>query len=376
VTPPEERLPVTTSVGKRDDNLIRQAILRELDRGGQVFFVHNRVQSIYSEVERLQKLVPEAAIAIGHGQMHEDELEAVMEQFAEGSVDVLVCTSIIEAGLDIPNANTLIVDHADHFGLAQLYQLRGRVGRSATRAYAYFFHAPYGGLTNETRARLETIGEQTQLGAGMNIAMRDLEIRGAGEILGTRQHGAIAAVGFHLYTQMLAQAVQRRRSQGEGAMEDTADQEMPRETVTIDLPIATYIPTDYVSDITLRIQLYRRMAEVNSPHEIDSLRSELADRFGSPPLPVENLLYQLRVKILALRANVESVTSDQDQLAIRRSGLAKADRSSLQRTLGHNVRVSRTAIWLPKGDEEDFWRESLLSLLDQMAVTRHEAELS
>jgi transcription-repair coupling factor (superfamily II helicase) len=311
--------------------------------------------------------------------MAEVELEAVMEQFAEGEVDVLVSTSIIEAGLDIPNANTLIVDRADQFGLAQLHQLRGRVGRSAVRAYAYFFHPPLRELTDDARARLETIGEQAHLGAGMNIAMRDLEIRGAGEILGTRQHGALAMVGFHLYTRMLSQAVQRLRAEREGSLprpldDDGAGRAVPpaeqREVVTIDLPIPTYIPTDFVPDMGLRIQLYRRLADLHTEQGIDELGIELADRFGPLPLPVENLLFQLRVKLLALRADVEAVTGDGGQIAVRMPGLALVDRPSLQRSLGHDVRVSRTAVWLPYQPDSEDWRAALLDVLARLAARR------
>lgn len=369
-TPPEERLPVITHVGRRDDDLIRQAVLRELDRGGQIFYVHNRVQSIHAEAKRLSEIVPEARIGIGHGQMPEHELEAVMTQFADGEIDILISTSIIEAGLDIPNANTLIVDRAELFGLSQMYQLRGRVGRSANRAYAYFFHPPLNRLTDETRARLEVIAEQTQLGAGLSIAMRDLEIRGAGEILGTRQSGAIAAVGFHLYTRMLSQAVQRLRAQRDalsGESSDSEEEAPPREVVTIDLPIPTYIPTDFIADMSLRIQLYRRLADVNTAKGIDELRTELADRFGPIPPPVENLLYQLDVKRLALKADIEAVTTDGDQIAIRIAGLAHMDRAALQREVEHNVRVSRTAIWLPRRDDDDAWRAELLDVLQRLA---------
>ncbi len=368
-TAPEERLPVRTYVGRRDDDLIRQAILRELDRGGQVFYVHNRVQTIYAERERLARLVPEAICAVAHGQMHEAELEAVMMRFAEGEVDVLVTTSIIEAGLDFPNANTLIVDRADQFGLAQLYQLRGRVGRSANRAFAYFFHPPTARLSPEARARLDTIAEHAELGAGFNIAMRDLEIRGAGEILGVRQSGNISAVGFHLYTQMLAQAVRRLRAQRDGSPAAEEVAELPRETVTIDLPLPTYIPTDFVPDIGLRIQLYRRMADLPDEGAVHDLRTELEDRFGPLPPPVDNLLFQLRVKQRALRANVEAVVSEGEQISIRMGGLAHADRPLLQRNLGHDVRVSRTAIWLPLG-ENGAWQGALLDILAQLAAER------
>ena len=210
-TPPEERLPIKTFVGDFDETLVRQAILREIDRNGQVFFVHNRVQGIEQIAAKLGKIVPEVRIAIAHGQMPERELSAVMLAFAEGDYDVLVCTSIIESGLDIPNANTIIINRADMFGLAQLYQLRGRVGRSAVRAYAYLLVDKYKALSEDARRRLEAIQEASELGAGFRIAMHDLEIRGAGELLGSRQHGHIAAVGFDLYTRLLAQAVNEAR---------------------------------------------------------------------------------------------------------------------------------------------------------------------
>ena len=367
-TAPEERLPVRTYVGRRDDNIIRQAILREIDRGGQVFYVHNRVKTIYAECERLKRLVPEAEFAVAHGQMNEHELEQVMNRFAESEVDVLVTTSIIEAGLDYPNANTLIVDRADRFGLSQLYQLRGRVGRSANRAFAYFFHPPTARLKPDARARLQTIAEHTELGAGFNIAMRDLEIRGAGEILGVRQSGSISAVGFHLYTQMLAQAIKRLRAEREGKPVE-AEPASLRESVTIELPIPTYIPTDFMPDMALRIQLYRRMAELPNAEALDDLRVELEDRFGVLPPPVLNLLFQLRVKQLALEANVDAIVAEGDQVSIRLGGLAHVDRRALQDRLGHDVRVSRTAVWLPLG-EDDGWQNRLLDILVRLAEER------
>ena len=222
-TPPEERLPIKTWVGDFDEGLVRQAVLRELDRNGQVYFVHNRVQGIEQIAARVSKIVPEARTAIAHGQMPEKELSAVMLAFAEGDYDILVCTTIIESGLDIPNANTIIINRADTFGLAQLYQLRGRVGRSAVRAYAYLLVDKYKTLTEDSRRRLEAIQEASDLGAGFRIAMRDLEIRGAGELLGARQHGHIAAVGFDLYTRLLAQAVQEARERAGGASKPPRD---------------------------------------------------------------------------------------------------------------------------------------------------------
>jgi len=365
-TAPEERLPVITYVMRRDEDVIRQAVLRELDRGGQVFFVHNRIQTIYTEKARLSKIIPEASIGVAHGQMNEAELEAVMQAFAEGEINVLLSTNIIEAGLDIPNANTLIVDHADRFGLAQLYQLRGRVGRSASRAFAYFFHPPRHQLTPEAAARLETIQEYSDLGAGLNIAMRDLEIRGAGDVLGIRQSGHIASVGFHLYMQMLAQAVKRMKDERDGRTSGTGEAEpagAPREMVTIELPIPTYIPTDFVADMALRIQIYRRMGDLRDEADIEALGEELADRFGPLPPPVINLLYQLQVKVRALRAGVDAIVSEGGQISIRVPGLAYADRVALQKRLGHNTRVSRTAVWLPR---EDAWQDALLGILDAL----------
>jgi transcription-repair coupling factor (superfamily II helicase) len=291
-----------------------------------------------------------------------------MRRFARGDIDVLVSTSIIESGLDIPNANTLIVDRADRFGLSQLYQLRGRVGRSAQRAYAYFFHPPLARLTNDARARLETIAEETQLGAGFSIAMRDLELRGAGDILGYRQHGHIAAVGFHLYTRMLAQTVKALRSEYETIPPEVADADADAGAIAIDLPLPTFLPTDYVPDSALRIKIYRRLADLTTIEGVDEIAVELADRFGPLPPPVENLLYQLRVKTLALRAGVEAITSDGRTISLRLPGLDEVDRPSLQRRLGNGVRVSRTALWLPVDNGRDDWQTSLLSLLESLTL--------
>jgi len=342
---------------------VRQAILRELDRGGQVFFVHNRVQTIDTIAARLRDLVPEAEIVVGHGQMDEQRLEVVMNAFARGDFDVLVSTSIIESGLDIPNANTLIVDRADWFGLAQLYQLRGRVGRGAHQAYAYFFHPRTSRLTPDARTRLETISEQTELGAGMSIAMRDLEIRGAGDLLGTRQSGHIAAVGFHLYTQLLAQAVRHLRG-------ESPPPQLPitTSTVTIDLPIPAYIPTTFVDDPALRIQLYRRMAEIDQLRAVDEMREELTDRFGPLPHAVGGLLFQIQIKLLAQQADATAISSENGQIGIRLPYLATIDRAALQESLGADTRVSRVAVWLPFESLEDgVWQARLLQVLERLA---------
>jgi transcription-repair coupling factor (superfamily II helicase) len=363
-TPPEERLPVKTFVGQYNPRLIRQAILREIHRRGQVFFVHNRVLTIDAMQRRLIDLVPEARIAIAHGQMPERKLESVMNQFTQGEIDVLLCTSIIESGLDIPNANTLIVDKADGFGLAQLYQLRGRVGRGSARAYAYFFRHPHKRSTPEALERLEIISEHDQLGAGYSIAMRDLEMRGAGDILGNRQHGHISAIGFHLYTRLLGEAVRRLRAQSGIDIqphEDIHAQAMPP-AISIDLPIPSAIPSEYVNDRNLRLQLYRRMAQLNSQLAITNLSLELEDRFGPFPSEVKNLLYQLKVKVLASQAGVDSVALQKDQILLQMGEeLMDLDITAL----GDDVRKSKRGIWL-RASEPNQWPEKLLEVLGKL----------
>lgn len=362
-TAPEERLPVSTHIGVYDARVVKQAILRELERNGQVYFVHNRVQTIQTRARQLRDLVPEARIAIAHGQMDERELESVMNAFAQGEFDVLLCTTIIESGMDIPNTNTLIVDRADWFGLAQLYQLRGRVGRGAVRAFAYFFHPAWNKLTEEAAQRLQTIKEYNDLGAGFHIAMRDLEIRGAGDILGARQSGHIAAVGFHLYTQLLSQAVKRLRAKQPAA---TTSIEATGPTVTIDLPLQAFIPTDYIPDTALRLQVYRRLANLQELQAIDEVAQELADRFGPVPDAVTGLLYQLKIKLLAERAGATAVGNENGQIYIRLPYLAEVDRDALRRYLGPDVRVSRTAVWLGDAPDPTRWRTRLTEILESL----------
>lgn len=361
-TAPAERLPVQTYVGEMDEARLRRAILRELDRGGQVFIVHNRVQSINIVRRQIEALVPTARVVVGHGQMSERQLERIMQEFAEGKIDILLSTTIIESGLDFPNANTLIVDRAEQFGLSQLYQLRGRVGRGVRRAYAYFFHMPWRRLTPDARARLETIAEHTQLGAGYAIATRDMEIRGAGDLLGGAQSGHVSAVGLDMYTRLLATAVKRRKAELKG---EAPPPEAPEGTL-IDLPLATYIPTDYVPDAGLRLRLYRRMAMLSTLLEIDEMAAELADRFGPIPDPVDNLLYQLRIKALAARAQVTAVTTEVGQIRIRIDELENLDRYRLQRHLGEAVRVSRKAIWMKRDLSTHEWQVALVQILEKL----------
>jgi transcription-repair coupling factor (superfamily II helicase) len=338
-----------------------------MERGGQVFFVHNRVQTIQSVRERLAEAVPEARVVVAHGQMDERALETVMEQFGNGEFDVLVSTSIIESGLDIPNANTLIVDRSDWFGLAQLYQLRGRVGRSAQQAYAYFFHPPAGRLTEDARARLETLTEYADLGSGFQIAMRDLELRGAGDILSTRQTGQVAAIGLHLYTQMLAQAVRQLKSGADGIPTGDLPPAPPisQSTVMIDLPMPAYLPTDWIPEMALRLQIYRRIGGLSTLDEVGQMRAEFQDRFGALPAAVEGMLYQIEVKLLAQSANASAVLTRGGTLEIRLPYLVELNRDLLAARLGADVRVTRTAIELQAAGGN--WRDRLLEVLTDLS---------
>ncbi len=376
-TPPAERLPIITHIGPYSPRLVRQAILRELERGGQVFFVHNRVQTIRAMEHHLQKLVPEARIGVAHGQMNEGELAQVMHDFTRGKIDVLLCTSIIESGLDIPNANTLIVDRGDTFGLAQLYQLRGRVGRGAQRAYAYFFRHRRKPPTPEGQERLEVIAENTQLGAGYSIAMRDLEMRGAGELLGTRQHGYIASVGFHLYTRLLAQAVRQLKQvsgleTAELAVDEVRELSM---AVAVELPLASGIPSAYVADQQVRLNLYRRIADVKDLAELDALALEFEDRFGALPEMVRNLFYQMKVKLMAQEAGLVSVAVENDQIVFRFPPLPENVEARNLPPIGGMVRVGKNAYRMPFSREDPHWQEAVLETIAAIQAVLREGRI-
>jgi transcription-repair coupling factor (superfamily II helicase) len=297
LTPPEERHPVLTSVTPYDEKQIAAAIRRELLRDGQVFFVHNRVSSISKVAARLAELVPEARIGVGHGQMNEHTLEKVMSGFVDREFDVLVSTTIVESGLDIPNANTLIVDRADAYGLPDLHQLRGRVGRGRERGYAYFLYPPEKPLTETAHERLATLQQHTGIGAGLHIAMKDLEIRGAGNLLGGEQSGHVAAVGFDLYIKMIGEAVRELR--GDGPAE--------RPEVRVELPVDAHIPHDYVTGERLRLEAYTAIAAIDSAADLDAVRDELNDRFGPVPQQVENLLAVARLRFMARNAGLTDI---------------------------------------------------------------------
>ncbi len=365
-SPPEERLPITTHIGPYDTKLIRQAVVRELERGGQIFFVHNRVQTIDAMRSHLERLVPEARISIAHGQMNENRLADVMHQFTEGEIDVLLCTSIIESGLDIPNANTLIVDRADTFGLAQLYQLRGRVGRGAQRAYAYLFRHRVKRPTPEGQERLEVLAENTELGSGYAIAMRDLEMRGAGEMLGTRQSGYIASVGFHLYTRLLAQAVKQfRLATGAIGPEDTTilDASLTIPT-SVNLPLSIGIPTSYIPDQALRLKLYRRLADIKDETELITLEMEFEDRFGPLPEQVQNLIYQIKVKLMAALAGLSSVGFEGRQIVLRYPALPEGINTRDLPEIGYPVITGKNAYRIYFSDpQNEPWQEILIETL-------------
>lgn len=391
-TPPENRLPIKTYVMPYNETLVREAINRELERDGQVYFVHNRVQSIYHVANRLRHLVPEARIGVGHGQLDERALERVMLDFFEGRYDVLVCTTIIESGLDVPNANTLIVDDATMYGLAQLYQLRGRVGRSAHRAYAYLLYRQDRPMTPEAQARLEAIQEATELGAGFRIAMRDLEIRGAGNLLGAEQSGHIAAVGFDLYTRLLEQAVRQLKagvdraaqhsetgaapSQPAVALSEAASKLTINEKVlvsplvTLDLPLTAYLPEDYIPDPVVRVAMYQRMTEARTVEEVRALQQELYDRFGKPPEAALHLLTWLQIKALALRAGVSSVVAEENEFIIRLPILESDRREWLRRRFlrDRTVKIGPQFVRLDRRALADDWSEKLIGLLSALAA--------
>ena len=336
-TPPEERLPIKTYVAEYNERLVREALLRELERNGQAFFVHNRVQSIAFIAGKLQALVPEARIAVAHGQMPEAELEAVMSGFIQGKSDILVCTTIIESGLDMPNVNTVIINQADRFGLTQLYQLRGRVGRGANLAYAYFLYDRGKRLTPVAEKRLKTIFQATELGAGFAIAMKDLEIRGAGTLLGVRQSGQISAVGFYLYSQLLAQAVEEQKTKRAGITEKApVPARLP--PPTIDLPFPAYIPDEYVTDLLTRLGLYQKLITVEAVEQIETLAQEFNDRFGPLPPEVENLLYAVRIKTLAAKVGIESITTEHGEIILRLFEGLRFDRQKLEPLLGDGIK--------------------------------------
>ena len=359
-TAPEDRQPIKTYVTADDDELIKEVVQRELDRGGQVYFVHNRVRTIDRAAERLRKLVPAARMAIGHGQMEEQELAQVMVEFAAGRHDVLVCTTIIESGLDIPNVNTLVVQHADRFGLSQLYQLRGRVGRAGKRAYAYFLYDPQRSLTEAADKRLDVISGLHELGMGFKIALRDLEIRGAGNLLGVEQHGAIAAVGFEMYVQMLQSAVGRLRGGDQAAVEDV----LSTAEISVDVPLDHFIPRSYIRDERLRLAAYRELAAAEEEPALEAVVRSLRDRYGGPPEQLQNLVFSLLVKIRGQRLGVRAVAVEGDEISVRVDPDRVLDVEQLRHRYGQRLKVAPNRLRISPAGR---WQDELMDLFEVLA---------
>ncbi|TMF91996.1 MAG: transcription-repair coupling factor, partial [Chloroflexi bacterium] len=361
-TPPEDRQPIKTYVTADEDNLVAEVIQRELDRGGQIYYVHNRVRTIQKAAERVRRLVPGARVAVGHGQMEEEQLAQVMVDFAAGRQDVLVCTTIIEAGLDIPNVNTLVVERADMFGLAQLYQLRGRVGRAGKRAYSYFLYDPKRSLTEAADKRLDVIQGLHELGLGFKIALRDLEIRGAGNLLGTEQHGAIAAVGFEMYLQMLQAAVAKLRT---GAEEEAVGDVLSTAEMNLDLPLDHFIPRSYIRDERLRLGAYRQLAGAEDETGLEAILASLRDRYGRPPAQLDNLVYSLRVKLRGQRLGLRAVVGDAREVTLRVDPDRALDVERLKQLFPGKLAIGPNKIRLRRQGEG--WRQDLLNLLAGLA---------
>jgi transcription-repair coupling factor (superfamily II helicase) len=364
-TPPEERLPIKTYVGAYDDRLVREAVLREIERNGQVFFVHNRVHSIAMVASRLGSLVPEGRISVAHGRMPEEELERVMADFINHKSDILVTTTIIESGLDIPNVNTLIVDHADRLGLTQLYQLRGRVGRGGSNAYAHFFYDRGRQLTPEARKRLQTIAEATELGAGFAVAMKDLEIRGAGNLLGVEQSGYIAAVGFDLYNRLLNEAVEELK---QGRTSEEEKKGVHPAVPAVGLPLAAFIPEEYIPDTSTRINFYQRLVSITRAQEIEDIARELNDRFGLLPKEVENLLYVVEIKRLATEAMLESISTENRQIVLYLNNGRDLNKLPLTEDIKSGIKVGNGRIKLDIRMLGDNWQEVLRDVLRNLLL--------
>jgi transcription-repair coupling factor (superfamily II helicase) len=356
-TPPEDRYPIQTYVVEYSDYLIREAVLKEIRRGGQVYFVYNRVQSIYRWVENLQKLLPEIRIGLGHGQMSESRLEKVMYDFLNKEYDLLVSTTIVEAGLDLPNVNTMIIYDADKLGLAQLYQLRGRVGRSNRVAYCYMTFQKDKVLTEVAEKRLQAIKEFTELGSGLKVALRDLEIRGAGNILGPEQHGFVAAVGFDLYCQLLEQSVQVLKGERRGP-------EKPE--IRVELSVNAYIPTKYIPDQEQKIELYQKISQAEDEGDLIDVDEEMRDRYGPVPAPVGNLLKVARIKQLAAEVGIETLHEEGSvvRLAFPSERRFDSDRLwKLARASGGRIRVSAGKGFVFKVVRQGLTEESFLQFL-------------
>ncbi|MBV9148464.1 MAG: transcription-repair coupling factor [Candidatus Eremiobacteraeota bacterium] len=367
-TAPLNRLSIKTVVVPAGDAIVQRAVDAELDRGGQVYYLHNRIETIYAAARALQELVPKARIAVAHGQMRESEIEPIMAKFIEGEIDVLVSTTIIENGIDIPNVNTIVVADADRFGLAQLYQLRGRVGRSNHQAYAFLLYQPHKALTQDAKARLEAIREFTHLGSGLQVAMRDLEIRGAGNLLGAAQSGFIGAVGFDTYCQLLGEAIAERRGQA---------QDLDRREPVIDVKIDAFIPSDYISQPAQKVAVYQQLASAKTEAQVEEIVAGVRDRYGALPLPLRNLVEITKLRTIALAKHVTRVVVDDHRLTLgvgTKFNLQPAAISKFQSLTRNRFRFSNGKVLVdlppsrPKAEsgKEARWMPLLRGLLEAM----------
>jgi transcription-repair coupling factor (superfamily II helicase) len=366
-TPPEGRRPIHTYVGEYDEELVKGAIERELERGGQVFYLHDRVETIDEAAVRLRGLCPAAPIAVAHGQMEAAQLEHTMIEFLRGQAKVLVSTTIIESGLDIPQANTLIVERADRLGLAQLYQIRGRVGRSHERAYAYLLYPSTAALSSEAAARLSTLADYTELGSGFKIAMRDLEIRGAGDLLGEEQSGHVAAVGFELYCQMLDDAVREAEAANEGGTEDP-DRWEP---VRLDVPLDAYVPSDYIPYEMAKIDLHRRIAGSREQAHLVRIAEELEDRFGPVPEPIDNLMRLQEARLKLGRSGARAAELRAGRVAIAPLSLQLEQVQALREAVPEAVYdSSKRTLRVPLPEEPAARLRAILEVADALAAAQ------
>ena len=363
-SPPHDRRPVKSYVTAYEEGVVRDAIESELARGGQVFFVHNRVNSIYGAAAKISRICPRARVAVAHGQMPSSALESVMVEFASGQHDVLVCTAIIENGVDLPNVNTLVVDECWMFGLAQLYQLRGRVGRSATQAYAYFLYTREDRLTEAAQKRLQAVLEANDLGAGLRLAMRDLQIRGAGDMLGANQSGFANSVGLYMYLQMVRDAV--REAKGSGP----ADDGQRRSLTPVDLPLSAYIPDEYTGTYAAKLREYQRLVRADSVSAVEAVAAGLRDRFGEFPDPVANLIYVAKVRAHATELGIDSIATTGADLVMRMDSETFVDRGDLRRRLGSDARLGQLGITWPDFEDLPDWRQRLLDYLERSGAGR------
>ena len=363
-TPPEERLPIKTYIASYGNTIITDAIKNEIDRGGQVFYIHNRISSIEKMALQIKESIPEANVLVAHGRMADTELSEAVSAFTEGAVDVLVCTTIVESGLDIPNANTIIINRADTFGLSQLYQLRGRIGRSSRRGYMYLLVPESKSISEIADRRLETMEAITQLSAGFGVAMKDLEIRGAGNVLGAEQSGHISAIGFDLYNKMLKEAVEGLRAQSQKAQVNIST---PAPLVSIAIP--AHIPSDYISNLSARLDFYKEIEMAETFKQLKNISASLRDRFGALPEPINNLIYIKKVSLIGQKLGIESIQKQQGMILIMFNSEIGTLANRLKKYLQKNIKIGhrQLTVYLPprSGGDIKLFIDNVLNQLEQ-----------